>query len=249
MKKIIISGAHGAMGSVVASLAEQREDCVVVAGFDLNTEKPSSFPVFSHPQEFGGEADVIIDFSHPSFLNSLLSYAQQHHIPLVLATTGFSPEQIEQIYKASGTLPLFFTANMSLGVNLLVELARKAASVLGDFDIEIIDKHHNQKVDAPSGTALMIADKIREVRSLPSTYTYDRHNRQDKRKKEEIGIVSVRGGTIVGQHEILFAGTDEILTLTHEALSKKVFAQGALRAAFFLEGKPNGLYSMKDILA
>ena len=170
-------------------------------------------------------------------------------MPVVIATTGYSPEQIEKIKEFSKTIPIFFTFNMSIGVNLLCSLAQKAAKILGnDFDIEIIEKHHNQKIDAPSGTAIMLANAINTQFGDTLNYEYDRHSKRNKRPKNEIGIHSVRGGTIVGEHDVVFAGRDEVITLSHQALSKEVFAVGALRAAKFISNKPAGLYDMNSIM-
>lgn len=250
MKRIILSGCHGKMGHVVAQTISERKDCVIVAGFDIDSEMKEPFPVVSDPKNFDGNADVIIDFSHPSFLPKLLEFAKEHKIPAVIATTGMKAEQIEQIKEASKVVPIFFSANMSLGVNLIVELAKKAAAVLSDsFDIEIVEMHHNQKIDAPSGTALMIANGISSVLEQKPDYVYDRHSKHEKRSKNEIGIHSVRGGTIVGEHEVIFAGKDEIITLKHSAMSKQIFATGAVNAALFISGKASGLYDMGDLVA
>lgn len=249
MKRIILSGCNGKMGRNIVAQVREREDCVIVAGIDRNAASLDDFPVFTCPADCAVEADVLIDFSHPSALEGLLAYAAERHLPAVIATTGMSPEQVAAIHQASRQVPIFFTANMSLGVNLLVELAKKAAAVLGgQFDIEIIEKHHNQKLDAPSGTAMMLADAISAALPEPAHYVYDRHAVRRKREKSEIGIHAVRGGTIVGEHEILFAGQDELVTLSHTALSKGVFAAGALNAAIFLCGQENGLYNMGDLL-
>lgn len=239
------------MGRVIAGAVSQREDCVIAAGLDplARSQDAFSFPVFSSPELCTVPADVIIDFSHPSCLSPLLQYATANHIPAVIATTGLSREQIEEIHSASLEIPVFFSANMSLGVNLLVELAKKAARVLGgQFDIEIIEKHHNQKLDAPSGTALMLANAIASQLDTPPHYEYDRHSKRAKRSKNEIGLHSVRGGTIVGEHEILFAGRDEVITLSHSAMSKEIFATGGINAALFLAGQKPGLYSMADMV-
>ena len=193
--------------------------------------------------------DVIIDFSHPSALDSLIGYALSTGTPLVLATTGYSDEQIEKIKKSSEQIPVFFTFNMSLGINLLVELAKKATAVLGDqFDIEIVEKHHNQKIDAPSGTAIMLANAVNDTLDNKMKYTYDRHSQRKKREKNEIGIHSIRGGTIVGEHDVIFAGRDEVITLSHQASSKEVFAVGSVNAAIFMNGKKKGLYTMADFI-
>lgn len=249
MKQIILSGCNGKMGHVISDIVMGRDDCTIVAGFDLNTQRQYDYPVYAKPSEYTGSGDVIIDFSHPSLLTSLLDYVEEKKIPIVLATTGYSKAQLEEIHAAAQRLPVFFSANMSLGINLMVELAKKAASVLGgSFDIEIIEKHHNQKIDAPSGTALMIADAVSGVLSEKPQYVYDRHSQRKKRDKNEIGIHAIRGGTIVGEHDIMFAGRDEILTISHTAMSKEVFASGAVNAAVFMCGKAPGLYNMKDMV-
>ena len=194
--------------------------------------------------------DVVIDFSHPSVLSSLLSYGMNHKVPLVLCTTGYSKEQVEELTQASQKTAIFYSRNMSLGINLMIELSKKAAMVLGEsFDIEIVEKHHNQKIDAPSGTALMIADGISSVLKEKPQYVYDRHSYRKPRSKHEIGLSSIRGGTIVGEHDVIFAGRDEVLTISHSAQSKEVFAVGSVNAAVYLVGQQPGLYTMSDMLA
>lgn len=248
MTKIILCGANGKMGHVIQSVVAGRDDCEIVAGVDINTES-NGFPVYSTFGEIKETADVIIDFSNPALLDSMLAFSEDKKIPVVIATTGYDDKQKKQIEKASEKCAVFFTYNMSMGINLLANLAKKATEVLGsDFDIEIVEKHHNQKIDAPSGTALMLADAICEEIDEPVKYEYDRHSRREKRTKNEIGMHSVRGGTIVGEHEIIFAGRDEIITLSHSARSKEIFAVGAVNAAVFMAGKSNGLYSMKDMI-
>lgn len=250
MKRIILSGCSGRMGHFITQTVSQRSDCVIVAGFDIASAMKENFPVLSDPQQFDGNADVIIDFSHPSFLTKLLSFAKTRKIPAVISTTGMSPSQIEEIHAAAQEIPIFFSANMSLGVNLLLDLAKKAAAVLSDsFDIEIIEMHHNQKVDAPSGTALMLANGISSVLDQKPDYVYDRHAERKKRTKNEIGLHSVRGGTIAGEHEIIFAGNDEIIRLSHSATSKQIFATGSVNAALFLAEKGPGFYDMSDLVA
>ena len=248
MTKIILCGANGKMGHVIQSVVAGRDDCEIVAGVDINTES-TGFPVYSTFGEIKETADVIIDFSNPALLDSMLAFSEDKKIPVVIATTGYDDKQKKQIEKASEKCAVFFTYNMSMGLNLLANLAKKATEVLGsDFDIEIVEKHHNQKIDAPSGTALMLADAICEEIDEPVKYEYDRHSKREKRTKNEIGMHSVRGGTIVGEHEIIFAGRDEIITLSHSARSKEIFAVGAVNAAVFMAGKSNGLYSMKDMI-
>ena len=249
MTNIILSGCNGKMGKVITACVNENDDCRIVAGVDINTEALSNYPVYSSFAEIKENADVIIDFSHPSVLNDLLQFAKEKKLPLVLATTGFSASQTEQIKTVANEIPLFFTFNMSLGINLLVALSKKAAEVLsGNFDIEIIEKHHNQKLDAPSGTAIMLAEAINDTLDNKMMYEYDRHSKREKRRDNEIGIHSIRGGNIVGEHEVIFAGHDEVLTLSHQATSKEVFAVGALKAAMFMNGKSAGLYDMNNVI-
>lgn len=249
MTKLIITGANGKMGKVIKSIVENRDDCEIIAGVDLNTDDNGAFPIYSSINDIKESADAIIDFSNPVLLNDLLSYSEKTSTPLVIATTGYSDEQKKQIAQASKTTPIFFTYNMSMGVNLLANLAKKAVEVLGDdFDIEIVEKHHNQKVDAPSGTAIALADSINEAMADQYVYNYDRSHERKKREKNEIGIVAVRGGTIVGQHDVIFAGADEVIEFHHTAYSKAIFGKGAVEAAKFLAGKPAGMYDMSDVI-
>ena len=247
MTKIILSGCMGNMGKVVAGVAAERNDVEIVAGVDF-AGGIAEFPVYVNIAEVKETADVIIDFSHPNALYNLLDYAEKKKLPIVLATTGYSDEQTAHIKKASTDIPIFFSFNMSLGINLLVELCKKATKLLGDgFDIEIVEAHHNQKIDAPSGTAIMLADGINEALDSSKELVFDRHSQRKKRDKKDIGMHSIRGGTIVGEHEVIFAGRDEIVTLSHSARSKEVFATGAVSAAVFMADKPSGLYNMKDL--
>ena len=249
MLKLAINGINGKMGHVLANDIENDKNSILVCGFDLEKKDDINCDVYTNYDDCNDEIDVIIDFSHPSQLEKLVNYCIKRNIPVVVATTGLTDEQKGFLKKSSEKIPVFFTANMSLGVNLLVELVNQAAKVLyPDFDIEIIEKHHNQKIDAPSGTALMIADEINETLDNSMAYMYDRHSVRKKRDKNEIGIHAVRGGTIVGEHEVLFAGNDERISITHQATSKQIFATGAIRAAEFLKDKENGMYSMKDVL-
>ena len=249
MTDIAVCGANGKMGKVICDVVSSRDNCKIVAGIDKITEAYSDFPIVSKVSELKTKPDVIIDFSHPSVLDDLLDYCQTNGTPLVIATTGYTEEQISKIKKASSQIPLFFTFNMSLGINLLAQLAKKATRILGgQFDIEIVEKHHNQKIDAPSGTALMLADSINEELGNNYSLTYDRHSVRKKRSKTEIGMHAIRGGTIVGEHEIIFAGRDEVITLKHEAHSKEVFAVGAVNAAIFISDKSAGLYDMSKII-
>ncbi|MEG0693441.1 MAG: 4-hydroxy-tetrahydrodipicolinate reductase [Oscillospiraceae bacterium] len=249
MINILLCGANGKMGRVIENCISSREDMQVVAGVDINDKVYAGFPIYSSVMDCREKVDVIIDFSHPTLLSPLMNYATTNQVPIVLATTGYSDDQIKFIKESAKNVAIFFTFNMSLGVNLLLDLAKKATAVLGNqFDIEIIEKHHNQKIDAPSGTAIMIANAINEAAGERYQYEYDRHSKRQKRPKNEIGMHAIRGGTIVGEHEVIFAGRDEVLTLTHSATSKEVFAVGAVNAAAFLNGKPAGIYDMKDLL-
>lgn len=250
MLRLILSGCNGKMGRVITACVAERCDCEIVAGFDINTESHAGFPVYANPANCGIEADAIIDFSHPSALDGVLAYAREHRLPAVIATTGLSPQQVQKIRDAAGIIPVFWSANMSLGISLFMELAKKAASILGnDFDVEILEMHHNQKVDAPSGTALMLADAVSEGLEYKPQYVFERHSVRKKREKAEIGISAIRGGTIVGEHEVIFAGHDEIFTLSHSARSKEIFAVGAINAALFVAAQPAGYYAMADLVA
>lgn len=250
MLKIIISGCNGHMGRVVASLCEADPDLEIAAGFDVLGAADREFLVYTSPAQFTGEADAVIDFSSPAALDGLLEFAKTRHIPLVLATTGYTPEQEAQVGAAACEVPIFRSANMSLGINVLLELVKKAASVLGDsYDIEIVERHHRRKVDAPSGTALMIADAAASSCGHETEYVYERHSTRHPRDTKEIGISAVRGGTIVGEHEIIFAGHDEIMEIKHTALSREIFAQGAIAAAKFIAGVERpGLYDMSYLV-
>lgn len=249
MTNIAICGANGKMGKTIYNCVKDRDDCKVIAGIDLYTEQYADFPIVASPTELPEKPDVIIDFSNPASLDGLLNYCLSAGTPIVVASTGYSDEQITKIRTASEQIPVFFTFNMSLGINLLVQLAKKAAEVLGDrFDIEIVEKHHNQKLDAPSGTAIMLANAINETMDNSKHYVYDRHSRRQKREKSEIGMHAIRGGTIVGEHDVIFAGNDEVITLSHSAASKTVFAEGSIKAAIFLKDKPAGLYDMQMLI-
>ena len=250
MLRLILSGCNGRMGRAVEHLCAAQPDLEIAAGFDLLGTGDRDFPVFSSPAEFQGQADALIDFSSPAALPALLDFCVQRNIPAVLATTGYSEEQLAAIDQAARVIPVFRSANMSLGVNLLLKMVKEAAKVLAaaDFDMEVLEKHHNQKVDAPSGTALALADSLNEAMDHQYHYVYDRSSRREKRDKKEIGIQSVRGGSIVGEHDVIFAGQDEVITFSHTAYSKAIFAKGAILAAKFLKGKPAGLYDMSDVI-
>jgi len=249
MVTVTVSGASGKMGKVIASIINDRSDCKVISGIDIAASENCAFPVYSKPSELPEKPDVIIDFTHPSALNGLLEYCLSTGTAAVLATTGYNENEIAKIKKAAEQIPIFFTFNMSLGINLLSKLAKTAAEVLGgQFDIEIVEKHHNQKIDAPSGTAIMLANAINETLDNKYQYVYDRHSQRKKRENNEIGMHSIRGGTIVGEHDIIFAGRDEVITLSHSAASKEVFAVGAVNAAVFIAGKSAGLYDMSALI-
>lgn len=249
MIQIAVSGVSGKMGRTLVSSIAERTDCAICCGIDIRTDAGFMFPVYDSPAKMLEKPDVIIDYSHPSTLDALLEYAQATGTPIVLATTGYSEEQMAKIRSASEHVALFSSFNMSIGIQLLMALSKKAAAVLGNqFDIEIIEKHHNQKIDAPSGTALMLANAICEESDPPKHLVYDRHSVRKKREVTEIGMHSVRGGTIVGEHEVLFAGPDECISLKHTASSKRVFAEGSVNAAVFLVGKAPMLYDMTHLL-
>lgn len=250
MTNLILCGCNGKMGAAVQNFVNHREDCTIVAGVDISGNNNSSFPVYRSLSDVKETAQVVVDFSHPAALSSILEYCRSHKgVAAVLCTTGYSAEQTKEIQEAAKELPLFYSRNMSLGVNLLIELAKKAEAVLGDaFDVEIVEMHHNQKIDAPSGTALMIADAINQVRDNSMNYVYDRHSQRKKREKKEIGLHSVRGGTIVGEHQVIFAGQSEVITLSHSAQSKELFAAGAVNAAVYMAGKTPGLYDMSHLI-
>ena len=246
--KIIICGACGKMGANVLSLLSADEQATAVCGVDLYP-KEIGIPVYTNFADIKEEADVIIDFSSPQNLQERLEYAKNNQLGIILASTGFTKEDLAMIDEYAKTTAIFKTANLSLGVNLMQALCKAAAEVLGDaFDVEIIEKHHNLKKDAPSGTALMLADSINQAFNNEKTYVNGRNGIVGARTKQEIGIHAVRGGTIVGEHEVIFAGEDEVITISHSAASKRVFAAGAIRAAKYLNKKPAGMYEMKDLL-
>ncbi len=249
MIDIILNGCGGKMGRVVESVVNSDENCRIVAGIDTAAAS-AEYPVFSSASQCTVAADVIIDFSTAAAVSELLDFSAEKQMPVVLCTTGLSEELNEKVKETSKTAAVLKSANMSVGVNLIISLAQKAAEMLFDsgFDIEILEKHHNQKIDAPSGTALAIADAVNETLDEKMEYVYDRSKTRQKRERKEIGMHAVRGGTIVGEHDVIFAGKDEIVTLSHQAMSKEIFAVGAVKAAKFLAGKPAGLYSMKDVM-
>lgn len=250
MTEIIMVGCNGRMGQVISNLVAQDENAKIVAGVDVFDDGRNSYPVFKNLEECTVAADAVIDFSSPKGLEELLRVSKERNLPLVLCTTGYSDEEIKKIEEASKEVAILRSANMSLGVNTLLKLVSVAANVLAkaDFDIEIVEKHHNQKVDAPSGTALALADAINEALNKEYHYMYDRSKVREKRDKKEIGISAVRGGNIVGEHEVIFAGTDEVIEFKHTAYSKAIFGKGAITAAKYLAGKGPGLYSMSDVI-
>ena len=249
MVKMIMHGCCGAMGHVITGLAAEDEEIRIVAGIDVREGTDLGYPVFPSLDQCSVEADVIVDFASPKAVDGLLAYSREQ-VPVVLCTTGLSKEQLRAVEKASEKTAILRSANMSLGVNLLLKLVSDAARVLAGsgFDMEIVEKHHNQKVDAPSGTALALADSMNQSMDGQYTYTCDRSTRREKRNPKEIGISSVRGGSIVGEHDVIFAGMDEVVTFSHTAYSKAIFAKGALEAARFLAGKEPGMYSMTDVV-
>ena len=243
MLKILLAGACGRMGRQVANLAED-EQAVIACGVDVHVEQWSDFPVYPSFSLVQEEADVIVDFSRPESLSALLDYAKAHHLPVVLASTGYNEEDLAAIRKAAKEIPIFRSANLSLGVYVLKTLAHQAAQLLPGFDIEIIEKHHNQKIDAPSGTALMLYDAVSNPDTVP---VFGRNGRTQKREKQEIGLHAIRGGTVPGEHEVGFYGPSEVVTLSHSAQDRSIFARGALRAARFVAKQQPGEYSMDDL--
>ena len=250
MVKVIMHGCNGKMGQVITKIAAEDEGLEIVAGIDKYTGIANTYPVFADIRECDVDADVVIDFSNASAVDGLLDYCVEKKVPVVLCTTGLSEEQLKRVEESSQKVAVLKSANMSLGVNLLLKLLKDATKVLAPagFDIEIVEKHHNQKVDAPSGTALALADSINEELNNEYNYKFDRSAERKKRDKKEIGVVAVRGGTIVGEHEVIYAGNDEVIEFKHTAYSKAVFAKGAVEAARFLAGKSAGRYDMSDVI-
>lgn len=250
MVRAIMHGCNGKMGRVITGIVKEDKEIEIVAGIDAYTEVPNDYPVFEKLELCDVEADVIIDFSNAKATDSLLDYCVEKQIPVVLCTTGLTEEQLKKVKETSTKVAVLKSANMSLGINLLMKILKDATKVLATagYDIEIVEKHHNQKVDAPSGTALALADSINEAADNEYHYVYDRSQVREKREQKEIGISAVRGGTIVGDHEVIFAGTDEVIEFKHTAYSKAVFGKGAVEAAKFLAGKPAGHYDMSDVI-
>ena len=250
MTKIIMLGCNGRMGQMITDMVKQDDECTIVAGIDIVDNRDNGYPVYTKLADCDVEADAIIDFTSATDFESRMDYAVDKQIPIIECSTGLSEEQMDYLKKASEKVAVLKSANMSLGINLLMKLLKEAAVKLaGDgFDVEIVEKHHNQKLDAPSGTALALADSINEAMDDRYEYIYDRSQVRQKRDKKELGISAVRGGTIVGEHEVIFAGTDDVITFKHTAYSRAVFAKGSITAAKYLKGKAAGLYDMSDVL-
>jgi 4-hydroxy-tetrahydrodipicolinate reductase len=250
MTKVIMHGCNGKMGQMITGIVAQDPEIEIVAGVDASDHIKNTYPVFKNIAECDVNADAVIDFCAAGAVDGLLDYCVEKQIPCVLCTTGLSKEQLDHVEEASKKVAILKSANMSLGVNMLLKILKEAAGVLvpAGFDIEIVEKHHNQKVDAPSGTALALADSINEEFNNEYEYVYDRSQVRAKRSDKEIGISAVRGGTIVGDHDVIFAGEDEVVTFSHRAYSKALFGKGAVAAAKFLKGKPAGKYDMQDVI-
>ena len=250
MIKLIMHGCNGAMGQVISKIVEETEGAVMVAGIDRVDEGKNDYPVFTDIKECDVEADAIIDFSAAPAVDALLDYAVEKQIPVVVCTTGLSDEQLAKLEESSKKVAVLRSGNMSLGVNTLLKLVNAATRVLAEagFDIDIVEKHHRKKLDAPSGTAIALADAINDALNHEYEYVYDRSERREQRPVKEIGISAVRGGTIVGEHEVIFAGQDEVIEFKHTAYSKAIFGKGAVSAAMFLAGKPAGLYNMSHVI-
>lgn len=248
--RVLLHGCNGRMGQVLTRIISESKDMDVTCGVDISLDKyKNSYSVYTSLEEVKDEVDVLIDFSNHLCLPSILEFGKKTNTPLVICTTGFTQEEKEMMAEAAKNIPVFHSANMSIGINLILSLVKQATkSLYGEFDIEIIEKHHNMKLDSPSGTALMIADAINEEIEHNGEYVYGRHSKTEKRKGNEIGIHAVRGGTIVGEHQTMFAGPGEIIEINHTALSRDVFAYGAVRAAKFMVGKKSGFYTMKNII-
>lgn len=250
MVRAVMHGCNGRMGQVITGLVKEDDRIEIVAGVDAYTGLNNDYPVFESIEKCDVEADVVIDFSNAAAVDALLDYCVDKKLPVILCTTGLSEEQLAKVKKVSEKTAVLKSANMSLGINLLMKLLKDAAKVLAGsgYDMEIIEKHHNQKVDAPSGTALALANSINEAMGNSYEYVYDRSQVRQKRDAKEIGISAVRGGTIVGDHEVIFAGVDEVIEFKHTAYSRAVFGKGAVEAAKFLAGKPAGMYDMSNVI-
>lgn len=251
MVRVIMNGCNGKMGQVITGIIAEDAQAEIVAGIDVYDGIKNPYPVFSNIADCNVDADVIIDFSNAKAIDGLLDYVEAKKMPVVLCTTGLSEEQLQRVEKVSKEVAVLKSANMSLGINTIMKLLQQAVQVFAPagYDVEIVEKHHNQKLDAPSGTAIALADSMNEVMDHQYEYIYDRSQRRQKRDAKELGISAVRGGTIVGEHEVIFAGTDEVIEIKHTAYSKAVFAKGAVEAAKFLSGKPAGLYDMSHVIS
>ena len=251
MTRIIMCGCNGAMGRMITGIVNEDAEAEIVAGIDMVDTKEHCYPVFQKLADCDVEADALIDFSTPKILDDILTFSKEKKVPVVLCTTGYDDEQLAKIEEAATQTAVLKSANMSLGINTLLNLLKSAAKVLAEagFDMEIVEKHHKHKLDAPSGTALALADSMNEALGNAYHYTYDRSDRREERDPKEIGISAVRGGNIVGEHEVIFAGTDEVIEFKHTAYSKAVFGKGAVQAAKFLAGREPGLYDMQDVIA
>lgn len=250
MIRVIMHGCNGKMGQTISGLIAGDPDAELVAGIDARDDGHNPYPVFTDIEKCDVEADCLIDFSAAAAVDRLLDYCLERKLPCVLCTTGLSEAQLARVDEVSKQVAILKSANMSLGINLLLKMLKEAAAVLAPagFDIEIVEKHHNLKLDAPSGTALALADSINEELNGEYEYVYDRSGRRERRPKKEIGLSAVRGGTIVGDHDVIFAGADEVVTFSHTAYSKAVFGKGAVQAAKFLAGKPAGMYDMSQVV-
>ena len=250
MVKILMHGCNGKMGRMITEIVKNEEDAVIAAGVDKFTGIKNDYPVFEEIAQCDVDVDVVIDFSNAGAVDELLDYCVKKSLPVVLCTTGLSDEQLKKVDECSEKIAVLKSANMSMGINLLLKLLKDAAKVLAPagYDIELVEKHHNQKLDAPSGTALALADSINEAMGNEYEYVYDRSQVRKKRDAKEIGISAVRAGTIVGEHEVIFAGTDEVIEFKHTAYSRSVFAKGAVEAGKFLAGQPAGMYDMGDVI-
>lgn len=251
MTRIIMHGCNGRMGQIISEICREDPDTEIVAGVDVTAQKEQSYPVFTDIMKCDIQADVVIDFSTAKAVDAVFNYCVERNLPLILCTTGLSEEQLEKADQASKTVAILKSANMSLGINTLFEILQKAAKVLSPagFDVEIVEKHHNQKLDAPSGTALALADAVNDAMNQIYEYKFDRSRERRKRDAKEIGISAVRGGTIVGEHEVIFAGKDEVIEIKHTAYSRSVFGKGAVEAAKFIKGKEAGYYDMRELVA
>ena len=247
MIKVLINGCNGKMGQVVSELAKNDEELEIVGGFDIS-QRDDEYPIFTKLEDINVEPDVIVDFSIPKATLNILEYAKIKQVPIVIATTGFTDEEEERIKEYSKFIPVFKSANMSFSINMFQHLLKEIATKLKDTDIEIIETHHNRKIDSPSGTAQMLANTINEALGGDYKYEYNRHSKHEKRDKKEIGISSIRGGNIVGEHTVMFFGESETFEIKHTSYSRQVFAEGAIKAAEFIVGKKNGMYNMDDLM-